>query len=467
MDQLTSRDWRKLQARDRVLSPFISAVREKRKPSRQDMYPAQLSILRYFEHLVLKDGILCRQTNHEGEIALQRLIPSSKVHQVLEASHNDVGHPGRDRTLSLVKERFFWPGMLKDVENWLQKCPRCIRRKTSTVQIAPLVNITTSQPLELVCIDYLTLETSKGGYQHIFVLTDHFTRYAQAYPTRNQTAWTTAEVLFNNFFVNYGFPIRLHSDQGANFAGKVIHELCQITGIRKSRTTPYHPMGNGICERFNRTLLGMLGTLEPGQKMNWKKHVAPLVHAYNCTKNEQTGTSGNAKERQEIFDRKVKGATIECGDRVLVKKLVHEGKHKLADKWEEIVHIVQDQPNPEVPVFRVKPERGGGRLRTLHRNLLLPVGNLERTENTPEKVPARSIRRDQRRKEKLEVDNRDDRSVLGSEDDTEEDEYLIVSPPADVTGTPTSAHEDTDAGEDIETPAGEGDGPIQPGVWRW
>jgi hypothetical protein len=66
-------------------------------------------------------------------------------------------------------------------------------------------------------MDYLTLEPSKGGQQSILIITDHFTRYAQAIPTKNQTARTTAEVLFINYRVYYGIPERLHADQGANF----------------------------------------------------------------------------------------------------------------------------------------------------------------------------------------------------------------------------------------------------------
>ena len=145
--------------------------------------------------------------------------------------------------------------------------------------------------MELVCIDYLSLEKSKGGYENILVITDHFTKYAQAFPTRNQTAQTTARVLFENFFVHYSFPARLHADQGRNFESRVIKELCNIAGVKKSRTTSYHAMGNGQTERYNSTLLGMLATLDPAKKSNWKEYVKPLCHAYNATRHNTTGYS--------------------------------------------------------------------------------------------------------------------------------------------------------------------------------
>nr|KAG5686712.1 hypothetical protein BaRGS_020238 [Batillaria attramentaria] len=245
-------------------------------------------MMKNFENLILKRGVLHRQTKTDEGNKLQVVLPESFIKRALRGLHNDIGHPGRDRTAGLVRERFWWPGMSRDIESWCEDCPRCIRRK-AVGDKAPLVNITSSQPLELVCMDYLSLETSSGGYQSILVITDHFTRYAQAIPTRNQTARTTAEALLNHFLVHYGFPKRLHSDQGANFESKVIKELSNIAGIEKSRTSAYHPMGNGMTERFNRTLLGMLGTLEADKKTQWHKYVAPLVHAYNCTKHEGTG----------------------------------------------------------------------------------------------------------------------------------------------------------------------------------
>ena len=198
-----------------------------------------------------------------------------------------MGHQGRDQTFYLVI-RFFWLGMDTDIAENVRKCMRCILRKTRPVPAAELVNITSSYHMELVCIDYLKLETTKGGYEDVLVITDQFTCYAQAIPTRNQTDHTTARALFEHFFVHYGFPSRLHSDKAQNFESKVIRHLCKVTGIKKSRTTTYHPMGNGQVERFNQTLIRMFGTLEPPLKSDLKSYVSPLVHAYNATRHDST-----------------------------------------------------------------------------------------------------------------------------------------------------------------------------------
>ena len=98
---------------------------------------------------------------------------------------------------------------------------------------------------------FLSLERSKGGHEQILVVTIHFTRYAQAFPTRSQLAKTTAKILFENFVVYYGFPARIWKKFESNF----IKELCSLAGVHKSWTTPYHPIRNGMVERFNQTLL--------------------------------------------------------------------------------------------------------------------------------------------------------------------------------------------------------------------
>ena len=226
----------------------------------------------------------------EGSDCEQLVLPTILSETIFQAYHDDLGHQGRDRTMSLIKRSFFWPYMDKFIAEGVDKCISCIKRKVAPSK-AKLVSIESKAPMEIVCIDFLKLERSKGGFQNILVITDHFTRYAQAVSTRNQTATTTAKALYESFFVHYGFPAKIHSDQGANFESKVIRKLCKLTGIKKTRTTPYHPMGNGMCERFNKTLLNMLGTLSDTEKADWKSHVPTLTHAYNAATHASTGYS--------------------------------------------------------------------------------------------------------------------------------------------------------------------------------
>nr|XP_048715732.1 uncharacterized protein LOC125640603 [Caretta caretta] len=200
-------------------------------------------------------------------------------------------HLGMERTLELIRSRFYWPRMAEDVRRKCETCARCVQRKTLPTRAAYLKNITSNKPLELVCIDFLSVEVDKRNVGNILVVTDHFTRYAQAYPTRDQRATTVARVLWDKYFSVYGFPARIHSDQGRDFESHLLKEVLKIAGIKKSRTTPYHPQGDPQPERFNRTLLDMLGTLRPEQKATWSQHVAFLVHAYNATKNDATGVT--------------------------------------------------------------------------------------------------------------------------------------------------------------------------------
>lgn len=244
------------------------------------------------------------------------------------------------------------------------------------------------------------------------------------------------------FFVHYGLPARIHSDQGRDFESRLIKELLGILGIRKSRTSPYHPQGDPQPERFNRTLLSMLGTLDPAKKAKWSQYISQLVHAYNCSKNEATGyspyyllfgrearlpidlcfgTSPDGKpevtylqyvnkmqrELQEAYrlaeeasmknhlrnkqryDKRVKAQTLGQGDRVFIKNLAQTGKHKLEDRWNTVPYIVTEKLK-NLPVYKLQPETGTGRIRTLHRDHLLSIGDNVR-------IPAPYAREDKMR----------------------------------------------------------------------
>lgn len=167
--------------------------------------------------------------------------------------------------------------MAADVEKKVKTCGRCVWRKVLPERAAPLVNIKSTRPLELLCMDFLSMKPDRSNTKDVLVVTDHFTKYAIAMTTSNQKAQTVAKCLWDNFIVHYGIPECLHSDQGPDFESHIIRELCKIMGIHRIRTTPYHPRGNPV-ECFNRTLLSMLGTLEDKDKSQWHNFVKALVH---------------------------------------------------------------------------------------------------------------------------------------------------------------------------------------------
>ena len=150
--------------------------------------------------------------------------------------------------------------MHTDVAFYINSCPRCLRRKSQPDK-APLLNIEVYKPLELIQLDYLKIEPSKGNVENVLIITDHFTTYTQAFPSKTQTALATVKLLWNNVILHYGFPSKIVTDQCRNFECELIENVCQVAGVKKLRTRPYHPQTNGQCEHFNSILLNMLETL--------------------------------------------------------------------------------------------------------------------------------------------------------------------------------------------------------------
>ena len=465
LDKTTSKlsniNWMKEQRLDPNLGVIIRLIESgqlfKRKLQGKDSTELK-SFLRNKRCLKLYKDVLYRKSYSDNSTTKktmwQLVVPKLFRERALSGCHDDVGHQGILRTLSLLRERFYWPGMQEEATQYVMRCSRCLRRKTPP-QVAPLQPILVTQPLELVHMDYLSLEPSKGNIENVLVITDHFTRYALAYPSKTQTAHATARILWDNFICHYGFPEKFISDQGRNFESDLIKELCKIAGVKKVHTTPYPPQGNGQCERFNSTLCNMLGTLSDEEKSDWKSHLGCMTHAYNCTKHASTTYSPyylmfgrhprlpidiefglhkpncsdnssksryiqklrrrlnyafqkaskysdeQAKKYKQGYDKSVKGPQLHVNDLVLVKIVAHKGRHKLQDRWEPEEYVVIEQPITGTPVYKVKPVNGNN-VRTLHRNLLLPLGA------------------------KLEPDYLSDDSIL--EEDSDDEEGGFVTP---------------------------------------
>ena len=250
-------------------------------------------------------------------------------------------------------------------------------------------SLTADRPLQILAIDFTLLERSSSGHENILIMTDVYTKFTVAVPTKDQQATTTAKVLVKEWFMRYGAPRCIHSDQGRNFESGLIKELCRIYSVKKSRTTAYHPQANGQCERFNRTLHNLLKTLSPEKKRKWPDYLPELLHAYNATPHAATGYSpfylmfgrdprlpvdlqmesdetvsdtwleehqqrlryaylkaGEHLEkerikRKQVFDRTAKNYNIDVGERVYLKHHPH-GRNKIQDAYKQQVFKVVD-----------------------------------------------------------------------------------------------------------------------------
>ena len=250
-----------------------------------------------------------------------------------------------------------------------------------------------------------------------------------AYVVKDQTACTAAETLRIGYFGLFGAPAYLVSDQGKAFTGHVITHLCELYGVQKLRTSPYHAQTNGQVEHMNQTIIRMIGKLGEEKKACWSEHLPELLMAYNATCSAVTGyssyyllfgrwpripvdylfptlrdsphqtkmevsvtamqrrlkeafavarrlTSEDAAKQCRYYDGKAGTVALQPGDIVMVRTDGFVGKWKVKDRWEDGGFIVESQLE-DWPVYKVRclttDARQGPKYRILHQNRLLLV----------------------------------------------------------------------------------------------
>lgn len=161
---------------------------------------------------------------------LQLVLPAALRSEVLKQLHQQHGHQGRERTNELVRLWCYQPGMSSDVASWCQECDRCQAAKdTQPLAQAFMGRLLSSRPNDILAVDFTVLEPTSSGIENVLVMTDVFSKYTLAVPTRDQRAETVAQTLVTEGFYQFGVPGHLHSDQGRNFESLLIQQLCDFS----------------------------------------------------------------------------------------------------------------------------------------------------------------------------------------------------------------------------------------------
>ena len=295
-------NWKQEQKEDPVLyqvSKHLRAPRETFKAALHKVLDkkATTAYVKAKEQLLIKNGLLYRKTwqGQADEIMFQFVVPQRHRGAALDGCHQEAAHQGQHCSIALMQERFWWPGMTRDLRNCIKKCSHC-RKYEAAPPVAPMKPLTCSGPGELLHVDFMSIEETVPLKEepvicNVLVLQDHFSKYVVAYVVKDQTARTTTETLRIGYFGLFGAPAYLVSDQGKALTGHVITHLCELYGVQKLRTSPYHAQTNGQVERMNQTIIRMIGKLEEDKKACWSEHLPELLMAYNATCSAVTGYS--------------------------------------------------------------------------------------------------------------------------------------------------------------------------------
>ena len=282
-------DWAETQREDQVLNTVLKWLEAQKK--------TDLKML-LGEHASSKEGQLvwrnCQNLMIHQKALYLCSVTKGKV-TALNGCHQDAGHQGCDHTLSLLQECFWWQGMTSQMWQSIRTCTCCLQHE-SGLPMAPLHPIMATAPLDLLHVDFTSIETTWEPNQlprftNVLVFQDHFMKHVLAYVTPDQSAKTITKFLYQGYISIFGAPARLLCDRGANFMSSVIDKMCKILGMKKLQTTPYHPSTNGLVERLHQMIMQMIGKLGEDKKANWPLHLAEIVHTYNATHSAVTGYS--------------------------------------------------------------------------------------------------------------------------------------------------------------------------------
>ena len=185
-------------------------------------------------------------------------VPRPFRRSVFDLLHS-LSHPGVKATIRLVTSRYLWPGMKADVRTWAQSCIACQRSKVHRHTVAPLSTVTTPDArFDMVHIDIVGPLPPSRGFRYLLTCIDRFTRWPEAIPMTHITAECVAEAFVSGWISQFGTPSTITTDRGQQFQSTLWTQLTKLLGSRQLRTTSYHPIANGLIERFHRQLKAAL-----------------------------------------------------------------------------------------------------------------------------------------------------------------------------------------------------------------
>ena len=245
-----------------------------------------------FPEFEIKDEVLYRVVGNGDSRKLLFVAPRPMRKYLRVMTHERAGHFGTDKTLALLRERYWFSDMKKYVQQHIRVCIPCLYNKEVTGRQEGFCNssLPPKRPFEKIVIDHVGPFPKSQGKEHIIVLVDSLTKYVVLEAVRSTSAKYVVDFLKEKVFLNYGVPQVIVSDRGSAYTSKEFAELMRTKGVRHCLTSTQRPQSNGTAERMVKTVVSVLRSLcNHPEKKEWASKVQLAAHHINRAPAKSTG----------------------------------------------------------------------------------------------------------------------------------------------------------------------------------
>lgn len=267
-------------------------------PSKEELIKAQASdetCMRAMRRIFSSEQDLYRVIDQliavNTPIGYRIMIPNTLREHLIRVYHENPsqGHLGVSKTLKKLCEKFHGANLKDTVAQVINECLPCQQRKHRTENHIQFTSKPSTKPWHTVAADFCgPYGSSKAGFRYILVILDHFTKWVELIPTLTQASKEVADAFYDRIICRHGCPSKFLTDQGASFKSHLIESVCSVFHIKKIYSSTYYPQGDGIAERFMRTLNNSLSILSRHHPTDWPTFVPGVAFAYNCSVHAST-----------------------------------------------------------------------------------------------------------------------------------------------------------------------------------
>ena len=238
---------------------------------------------------IVMDEIVYYLSQPDDEPLIRLYIPSHLRKNVLIQYHDDNGHMGVEKTFQSIKRKYFWPCLLRDINDFVGRCVSCQTRNLKKQQ--PHMQECDMPPFPFA---KLALDVSgpypktHSGNQYIVTFIDMYSGWPEAFAVPNKKAETVVNLLIDEVFPRFGAPLQLLTDNGPENINKIMKKTLEDLNIHHVTTSFYHPQSNGKVERFHRTMHDVLAKKIGSNEQSWDVYINQMLAAVRFHVSETT-----------------------------------------------------------------------------------------------------------------------------------------------------------------------------------